>query len=160
MRAVQTCGTRKPGRIRTNKTNGRRGGYQPPESRRNRVPQLNVYPGSQSPGAVRKQVVIANQRARWCGNSPDLQTFQVENPGVLPQPGDCHTSDIGHWFAMTAFLNSPFLRLPSEGYTYSPGISNTASLYCPSSVSAIAEPASPRGSFFHFRSSSKATGPS
>ena len=25
-------------------------------------------------GAVRKRSVIANQRARWCGNPPDFQT--------------------------------------------------------------------------------------
>ena len=31
------------------------------------------------------------------GNLPDFQSFLV-------YLGDCHTSDIGHWFAMTAFL--------------------------------------------------------
>ena len=31
------------------------------------------------------------------GNLPDFQSFLV-------YLGDCHTSDIGHWFAMTAFF--------------------------------------------------------
>ena len=29
-----------------------------------------------------------------------MRTLAWESPGTL---GDCHTSDIGHWFAMTAF---------------------------------------------------------
>ena len=51
-----------------------------------------------------KTFVIANQRARWCGNPPDFQTSSLENPGFYFYPGDCHTSDGGHWFAMTSFF--------------------------------------------------------
>ena len=36
-------------------------------------------------------------------NPPDFQTSTIENPGFYSCPGDCHTSDIGHWFAMTSF---------------------------------------------------------
>ena len=38
---------------------------------------------------------------------PDFRTITSENRGLYSYPGDCHTSDTGHWFAMTAFLNSP-----------------------------------------------------
>ena len=44
-----------------------------------------------------EKCVIASQCAHWRGNLPDFQSFLV-------YPGDCHTSDLGHWFAMTAFL--------------------------------------------------------
>ena len=37
-----------------------------------------------------KNAVIPSQCAHWRGN--------------LPNGGDCHTSDIGHWFAMTRLL--------------------------------------------------------
>ena len=57
---------------------------------------------SQNSKVPKKDNVIANQSADWCGNPPDFQTFTLENPGLYPYPGDCHTSDIGHWLAMTA----------------------------------------------------------
>ena len=39
--------------------------------------------------------------------------------GPPTQPGDCHTSDTGHWFAMTAFLNSPvFVPAPGKGEAF------------------------------------------
>ena len=33
----------------------------------------------------------------------------VKNQVVSIQPGGCHTSDIGHWFAATHFSNSPLV---------------------------------------------------
>ena len=45
---------------------------------------------------------IANQSADWCGNPPDFRTITSENRGLYSYPGDCHTSDVGHWLAMTA----------------------------------------------------------
>ena len=51
-----------------------------------------------------KQAVIPSQRARWRGNPPVISETL----------GDRHTSDIGHWFAMTAFtfLSSRLSRIP------------------------------------------------
>ena len=49
-----------------------------------------------------RRTVIANQSADWCGNPPDFRTITSENRGFYSYPGDCHTSDVGHWFAMTA----------------------------------------------------------
>ena len=46
---------------------------------------------------AKNKAVIPSQCAHWRGNLPDFQSFLV-------YPGDCHTSDLGHWFAMTAFL--------------------------------------------------------
>ena len=64
-------------------------------------------------GAVKKSV-IANQRARWRGNPHPLTRLDDEN---AKRRTDCHTSDIGHWFAMTTFVvvrynspNSPLAR--------------------------------------------------
>ena len=48
-----------------------------------------------------KDTVIASQCAHWRGNPPDFQTFIVKNTIDTGKIGDCHTSDIGHWFAMT-----------------------------------------------------------
>ena len=48
---------------------------------------------SQNSKMPKKNNVIANQRARWCGNPPDFQTSALENPGFYVYPGDCHTSD-------------------------------------------------------------------
>ena len=53
-----------------------------------------------------RRTVIANQSADWCGNPPDFQTSTLGNLGFYAYPGDCHTSDIGHWFAMTRFFDS------------------------------------------------------
>ena len=78
---------------------------------------LNPEPRTPKDGAVRKRSVIANQRARWCGNPPDFQTSWQQNQAVSIQPGGCHTSDIGHWFAATYFSNSPvfsYIRLPQN----------------------------------------------
>ena len=51
-----------------------------------------------------RRTVIANQSADWCGNPPDFQTSTLGNLGFYAYPGDCHTSDIGHWFAMTLYI--------------------------------------------------------
>ena len=48
---------------------------------------------SQNSKMPKKNNVIANPRARWCGNPPDFQTSALENPGFYVYPGDCHTSD-------------------------------------------------------------------
>ena len=72
---------------------------------------------SQSPDSsenLRTTHVIANQRARWCGNPPVIpeanvgaQRLPLRFAGsILTLGGDCHTSDIGHWFAMTCFYHS------------------------------------------------------
>ena len=48
-----------------------------------------------------RKPVIASQRARWRGNP-----FSLSMPEICTFYGDadCHTSDIGHWFAMTVLL--------------------------------------------------------
>ena len=48
--------------------------------------------------------VIASQCSHWRGNPPDFQTSTLGNLGFYAYPGDCHTSDIGHWFAMTLYI--------------------------------------------------------
>ena len=57
-------------------------------------------------------------------NPPDFQTSTIENPGFYSYPGDCHTSDIGHWFAMTSFFErfDPYgaiLQQPHEKVSFS-----------------------------------------
>ena len=44
--------------------------------------------------------VIASQCAHWRGNPHPLTHSNDEN---AKRRTDCHTSDIGHWFAMTGF---------------------------------------------------------
>ena len=39
----------------------------------------------------KKKTVIPSQCAHWRGNPL----------GISGTEGDCHTSDVGHWFAMT-----------------------------------------------------------
>ena len=51
-----------------------------------------------------RRTVIANQSADWCGNPPDFHTSTLGNLGFYAYLGDCHTSDIGHWFAMTLYI--------------------------------------------------------
>ena len=46
-------------------------------------------------GRILKKRVIPNQRARWCGN------LHRHRDCITSKDGDCHTSDVGHWFAMT-----------------------------------------------------------
>lgn len=36
-----------------------------------------------------------------------FEQLRLKIRGIYSYLGDCHTSDLGHWFAMTAFLNSP-----------------------------------------------------
>ena len=85
------------------------------------VPVLrNEREGTESNGAVRKCSVIANQRARWCGNPPDFQTSWQQNQAVSIQPGGCHTSDVGHWFAATYFSNSPNILLRKKSILLTP----------------------------------------
>ena len=64
--------------------------------------------------AVSKHV-IANQSADWCGNPSSKNSLIQTASG----DADCHTSDSGHWFAMTAF----FLLMLSERMRPSSGIS-------------------------------------
>ena len=58
--------------------------------------------------------VIPNQSSDWCGNlhriPGSLSSYRLFYPAVFSEfihaklcfyPGDCHTSDVGHWFAMT-----------------------------------------------------------
>ena len=85
------------------------------------VPVLrNEREGTESNGAVRKCSVIANQRARWCGNPPDFQTSWQQNQAVSIQPGGCHTSDVGHWFAATYFSNSSNILLRKKSILLTP----------------------------------------
>ena len=64
--------------------------------------------------------VIASQSADWRGNPfPLVQTIYRKSPGIRNIWGaDCHTSDIGHWLAMTPV----FLTLPQKpaGGSYPP----------------------------------------
>ena len=46
--------------------------------------------------------VIANQSVDWCGNPPIFEQLHPKIGGLYSHPGDCHTSDVGHWFAMTS----------------------------------------------------------
>ena len=56
------------------------------------------------PGQSHKGKIAQKQN---CHSEP-VRTLAWESPGssehFLMNSGDCHTSDIGHWFAMTAFL--------------------------------------------------------
>ena len=49
--------------------------------------------------------VFPNQSADWCGDPLQITHIATDD-------GDCHTSDIGHWFATTC-KKSPFnCKLP------------------------------------------------
>ena len=51
-----------------------------------------------------KSGVIPSQCAHWRGNPPVFRTFLLKKWTLSLCLGDCHTSDIGHWFAMTGIL--------------------------------------------------------
>ena len=70
----------------------------PASARRMREKAPLPYEGE--PFRLSKNRVIANQRARWCGNPFSYHVAHSDISGNA----DCHTSDIGHWFAMTANL--------------------------------------------------------
>ena len=63
-------------------------------------------------GALKYSYVIASQCAQWRGNPHPVTRPDDEN---AKRRTDCHTSDIGHWFAMTIFVmvrcNSPNFNL-------------------------------------------------
>ena len=50
---------------------------------------------------LKDSYVIASQCAHWRGNPHPLTHQNVE---TAKRRTDCHTSDIGHWFAMTTFF--------------------------------------------------------
>ena len=55
-------------------------------------------------------LVIASQCAHWRGNPhPPAADYKFQS---LPRRTDCHTSDIGHWFAMPCFF-CPNNNLPA-----------------------------------------------
>ena len=64
----------------------------------------NVGAAIGRPLRLLKNHVIARQCAHCRGNPPDFQTSTLGNLGFYAYPGDCHTSDIGHWFAMTLYI--------------------------------------------------------
>ena len=50
----------------------------------------------------KEEMSLRTSPLSWCGNPPDFRTITSENLGLYSYPGDCHTSDVGHWFAMTS----------------------------------------------------------
>jgi len=61
-------------------------------------------PGFPGRPDCRKRGVIPSQRARWRGNPPVFLNLFNQKSTFFSYLGDCHTSDLGHWFAMTVFL--------------------------------------------------------
>jgi hypothetical protein len=57
--------------------------------------------------------VIASQCAHWRGNPhPRREHFELKRYKYTAfKDTDCHTSDIGHWFAMTSRDISAFIYL-------------------------------------------------
>ena len=78
-----------------------RGGHWPPAFYVNFQRKWGCLKKTKCPN---RRTVIANQSADWCGNPPDFRTITSENRGFYSYPGDCHTSDVGHWFAMTTSI--------------------------------------------------------
>ena len=59
----------------------------------------------------KNDAVIANQSADWCGN-PSSENSLIQ---TASGDADCHTSDIGHWFAMTCLLTVRKARREKRG---------------------------------------------
>ena len=74
------------------------------------------------PIGAQLSIANANQeiKVRKSGHSDPVRTLARESPSnsrpCSSKDGDCHTSDVGHWFAMTLFWNN--LRLFSPVFVY------------------------------------------
>ena len=68
------------------------------KNRKTRTDDIVCAAGRQKSG------VIPSQCSHWRGNPPVIQTFLFQKSTLYLCLGDCHTSDIGHWFAMTGIL--------------------------------------------------------
>ena len=62
------------------------------------------------------KTVIPSQCAHWRGNPFSLKN--ATNLNISGWETDCHTSDIGHWFAMTVLLFVQFYFSETDPYPY------------------------------------------
>ena len=64
----------------------------------------------------KEKTVIPSQCAHWRGNPFSLKN--ATNMNISGWETDCHTSDIGHWFAMTVLLFVQFYFSETDPYPY------------------------------------------
>ena len=131
-----------------------RGGYQPPETPRGRVLQMNVYLTGQTPSLLLLEKVPAG----GCGGDT-LRNFRAEIDVsasnstfrfcVLTHSGTCYRCPlhIRRLRAAPSPAGEGFLA-SDRGFTNSPGVSHFASLYRPSSTAS--GPPSPLGKVMGF----------